>query len=64
MAAQIVTPILSGYLMQAFGTMRLLFPYGTLFVALSFVTMLFVKHGDSRPEQPKDKMEMLAGADD
>ena len=64
MAAQIVTPILSGYLMQAFGTMRLLFPYGTIFVALSFVTMLFVKHGDSRPEQPKDKMEMLAGADD
>lgn len=64
MAAQIVTPILSGYLMQAFGTMRILFPYGTIFVALSFVTMLFVKHGDSKPEEPKDKMEMLAGADD
>lgn len=64
MAAQIVTPILSGYLMQAFGTMRILFPYGTIFVALSFVTMLFVKHGDSKPNKPKDKMEMLAGADD
>ena len=64
MAAQIVTPILSGYLMQAFGTMRILFPYGTIFVALSFVTMLFVKHGDSKPDKPKDKMEMLAGADD
>lgn len=64
MAAQIVTPILSGYLMQAFGTMRILFPYGTIFVALSFVTMLFVKHGDSKPDKTKDKMEMLAGADD
>lgn len=64
MAAQIVTPILSGYLMQAFGTMRILFPYGTIFVSLSFVTMLFVKHGDSKPDKPKDKMEMLAGADD
>lgn len=64
MAAQIVTPILSGYLMQAFGSMRILFPYGTIFVALSFVTMLFVKHGDSKPDKPKDKMEMLAGADD
>ena len=64
MTAQIVTPILSGYLMQAFGTMRILFPYGTIFVALSFVTMLFVKHGDSKPDKPKDKMEMLAGADD
>lgn len=64
MAAQIVTPILSGYLMQAFGTMRILFPYGTIFVALSFVTMLFVKHDDSKPDKPKDKMEMLAGADD
>ena len=64
MAAQVITPILSGALMDAFGTMGILFPYATIFVALSFVTMLFVKHGDSRPEAPKDKMEMLAGADD
>lgn len=64
MAAQVVTPILSGALMTAFGTMKVLFPYATIFVALAFVTMLFVKHGDSRPEAPKDKMEMLGGADD
>ena len=64
MAAQVITPILSGALMDAFGTMSVLFPYATVFVAMSFVTMLFVKHGDSRPETPKDKMEMLAGADD
>lgn len=64
MAAQVVTPILSGALMDAMGTMSVLFPYATVFVAMSFVTMLFVKHGDSRPEKPKDKMEMLAGGDD
>lgn len=64
MAAQVITPILSGAIMDAFGTMSVLFPYVTLFVALSFVTMLFVKHGDSKPQSPKDKLEMLAGADD
>lgn len=64
MAAQVVTPILSGALMDAMGTMGVLFPYATIFVAGSFVTMLFVKHGDSRPEQPKSKLEMLGGADD
>ncbi len=64
MAAQVVTPILSGALMTAFGTMKILFPYATIFVALSFVTMLFVKHGDSKPETPQDKVEMLGGADD
>ena len=64
MAAQVITPILSGALMDLFGKMSVLFPYATIFVAMSFVTMLFVKHGDSRPETPKDKMEMLAGADD
>ena len=64
MAAQVVTPILSGALMDAVGSMRVLFPYATIFVALAFVTMIFVKHGDSRPEQPKSKLEMLGGADD
>ena len=64
MAAQVVTPILSGALMDALGTMSILFPYAAIFVALAFVTMLFVKHGDSKPQTPKDKTEMLAGADD
>lgn len=64
MAAQVITPILSGALMDAFGTMSVLFPYATVFVAMSFVTMFFVKHGDSRPDTPKDKLEMLAGEDD
>ncbi len=46
MAAQIVTPMFSGLLMDNFG-MRVLFPYAAVFVALAFVTMWFVRHGDS-----------------
>ncbi len=46
MAAQVVTPILSGTLMRQI-SYQILFPYAALFVALSFVTMLFVRHGDS-----------------
>lgn len=64
MAAQIATPILSGAVMDLAGNMYPLFPYATIFVIGSFITMLFVKHGDSKPEAPKDKLEMLAGADD
>ena len=48
MAAQVLTPILSGFLMDGLG-LRILFPYATVFVALAFVTMLFVKHGDNKP---------------
>ncbi len=47
MAAQTVTPYLSGLLMDHAG-MTTLFPYATVFVALAFVTMLFVKHGDAK----------------
>ena len=52
MAAQTVTPYLSGSLMDRAG-MTTLFPYATVFVALAFVTMLFVRHGDSKPEARK-----------
>ncbi|MBQ0167517.1 MAG: MFS transporter [Treponema sp.] len=52
MAAQVVTPILAGTLMRKV-SYKVLFPYAALFVALSFVTMLFVKHGDSIPEAKK-----------
>ena len=52
MAAQIVTPIFSGFLMDKFG-MRVLFPYAVCFVALAILTMVFVKHGDSKPEAKK-----------
>ena len=47
MAAQTVTPILAGFLMNRIGY-GILFPYSAVFAALSFVTMLMVKHGDGR----------------
>ena len=46
MTAQIITPVFSGFLMELFNTREILFPYAAVFVALSFITMLFVKHGD------------------
>ena len=49
MAAQTLTPYLSGLLMDNAG-LTALFPYATVFTALAFVTMLFVRHGDSKPE--------------
>ena len=52
MAAQTLTPMVSGFLMDKLG-MGVLFPYAALFVAGSFVTMLFVKHGDSKIEAKK-----------
>lgn len=61
MAAQIVTPVLSGTLMDVFGNVwglsrpayEVLFPYAAVFCALAFVTMMFVKHGDSKIEAKK-----------
>lgn len=60
MAAQTVTPWLSGTLMDRVG-LTTLFPYATGFVALAFVTMLFVRHGDSRPTPVKDKLSAFEG---
>ena len=53
MAAQIITPVLSGWLMDATGRMTILFPYAAVFVGLAFLTMSFVKHGDAKPEAKK-----------
>ena len=47
MTAQIITPMLSGFLMDTVAD-TVLFPYATVFVALAFVTMLLVKHGDTK----------------
>ena len=58
MAAQITTPLLSGFIIDNLGIgYKALFPYAVLFAALSFVTMLFVKHGDSKPARKKDLLE-------
>ena len=62
MAAQVVTPILSGIFLDIRFTT--LFPYATVFVLLALVTMLFVKHGDAKPVAAKDKMEYLGGGED
>lgn len=45
MAAQVVTPILSGFLLEHI-SYRTLFPYSFIFACLAFCTMSQVKHGD------------------
>ncbi len=50
MAAQIVTPILSGYFLEHV-SYRTLFPYAMFFSVLSLATIMFVKHGDSKPDK-------------
>lgn len=50
MAAQILTPIFSGFLMDSIHQ-KVLFPYATFFVAVAFITMFFTKHGDSKAEK-------------
>ena len=52
MAAQVVTPILAGFLMRSI-SYKVLFPYAALFVVFSFITMTQVKHGDAAPEAKK-----------
>lgn len=56
MSAQVITPILSGYLLEHV-SYRTLFPYAVIFSLLAFVTMSMVKHGDSKPEQKKSVLE-------
>ncbi len=58
MAAQAITPLLSGMFMDLFGR-KVLFPYATLAVVISLFTMLFVKHGDVKPEVKKSLLEHL-----
>ena len=64
MAAQIVAPILSGALYDSIGMREVFFLFGTLFVAFSFVTMFFVKHGDSKPVEKQSVLEQLDVGDD
>ena len=64
MAAQIATPIISGFLLEHVGYHTLL-PYAAAMVALSFVTISLTRHGDSRPEPPKSRLEGFdVGGDD
>ena len=59
MSAQIVAPILSGFLYDQFGMRLMFFSFGTVFVLLSFLTMFFVKHGDAKALPKKDILSAL-----
>ena len=52
MAAQVLTPILSGALLEHVGYWTL-FPYAFVMMTLAMITMSRVKHGDSKPEAKK-----------
>ena len=60
MAAQIVAPILSGILYDIFGMRYTFFTFGAVFVVLSFVTMLFVKHGEPEKINTAEKKVRLS----
>ncbi len=61
MAAQIVTPILSGLLIDKLGIgYNVLFPYAVFFSVAAFITMCFVRHGDSRPDTKSAIQEQFA----
>ncbi len=56
MAAQIVTPILSGFLLEKV-SYATLFPYAFFFSLAAFVTMTQVRHGDVKPQKKKTLLE-------
>ena len=62
MAAQVVTPVLSGLLLDHV-SWRTLFPYATVFVVGAFFTMLFVRHGDAKPIAKDTVLDGLGGTD-
>lgn len=49
MAAQITTPLLSGFLIDNLSAgYKILFPYAVFFSASAFITMMMVRHGDTK----------------
>ncbi len=52
MSAQIMTPIVAGWLLNHV-SYKTLFPYASIFVFASFITMGFVRHGDNKVEVKK-----------
>ena len=56
MAAQVFTPVFSGFLLE-YVSYKTLFPYAFFFSAMAFLTMLMVKHGDTRPAKKKSVLE-------
>lgn len=47
MSAQVLTPVIAGWLLKNV-SYKALFPYAAIAVALAFVTMCFVRHGDNK----------------
>ena len=62
MTAQILTPVISGLLMDTVGFASL-FPYAAIFAGIAFFTMLMVKHGDSKPSVEQSVMESFEAED-
>ncbi len=61
MAAQIVTPLLSGFIVDNLPLgYKALFPYAFAFMALAFISMCFVKHGDSKPQVKQVVMDAVS----
>ena len=58
MAAQVFTPIASGFLLEHI-SYRTLFPYAVVFTVMAFITMSQVRHGDSKPIPKKSVLERL-----
>ncbi|MCR4903726.1 MAG: MFS transporter [Butyrivibrio sp.] len=58
MAAQVFTPVASGFLLEHV-SYRTLFPYAVFFSVLAFITMAQVKHGDSKPIPKKSILERM-----
>lgn len=56
MSAQILTPILSGALLENI-SYRTLFPYALVFSLLALLTMTQVRHGDVKPVKTKSVLE-------
>lgn len=56
MAAQIVTPVLSGFLLEKV-SYRTLFPYALAFSLFAFLTMTQVRHGDVKPDKKKSMLD-------
>jgi len=56
MTAQIITPILSGLLLQ-YISYHTLFPYAIFFTVCALITMSQVRHGDAKPIPKKSALE-------
>lgn len=55
-AAQIITPIVSGFLLENI-SYRTLFPYAGVLSFISLLTMLHVKHGDAVPKKSSSMLK-------